>query len=96
MAARTDMELALANIGNNTRSLTSPRSSKFIDDDSQHIGTFQAVLAITDAVVDVTDCVFGSSMETYDADFTLPKGVTIYGSFETLSLESGSVIAYKL
>jgi hypothetical protein len=35
-------------------------------------------------------------MIDYDADFTLPKGVTIYGEFNTLSLASGSVIAYKL
>ena len=37
------------------------------------------------------------TMNIEDAiDFTIPKGVTIYGQFTVLSLGSGSVIAYKL
>jgi hypothetical protein len=29
------------------------------------------------------------------ADFTIPKGVTIYGAFTSIELDSGKVIAYK-
>ena len=28
------------------------------------------------------------------ADFTLPKGMTIYGTFTSIELDSGKVIAY--
>ncbi len=93
---RTTTEIALNNISKNTGSLTRPTESKFIDDTGDHVGTFQALIAITDAELDVSSCVFGDNMTTYDADFTLPKGVTIYGIFETVSLASGSIIAYKL
>jgi len=96
MAIRTETELALANISKNTGSLTRPKESKFINDTSDHVGPFQAIIAIADAELDVSSCVFSATMIDYDADFTLPKGVTIYGEFNTLSLASGSVIAYKL
>jgi len=93
---RTTTEIALNNISKNTGSLTRPTESKFINDTADHVGTFQALIAMTDAELDISSCLFGDNMITYDADFTLPKGVTIYGIFETVSLASGSIIAYKL
>ena len=84
---RTTTEIALNNISKNTGSLTRPTESKFIDDTADHVGTFQALIAMTDAELDVSSCVFGDNMTTY---------VTIYGIFETVSLASGSIIAYKL
>ena len=30
------------------------------------------------------------------ADFTIPLGVTIYGNFASIELDSGAVIAYTL
>jgi hypothetical protein len=29
------------------------------------------------------------------ADFTIPKGTTIYGSFASIELDSGKVLAYN-
>jgi uncharacterized protein YcgI (DUF1989 family) len=71
--------------------------SIFIDDTGQHTGPYVAVTALADAVVDVSDCTsITDSMEDGDADFTIPKGVTIYGRFAVFSLDSGGpVIAYK-
>ena len=71
--------------------------SIFIDDTGQHTGPYVAVTALADAVVDVSDCTsITDSMEGGDADFTIPKGVTIYGRFAVFSLDSGGpVIAYK-
>ena len=81
--------------------------SVFIDDDAVHTGPFVAITAIIDSEVDVSDCVRientmvdgltgttgASVMET---DFTIPKGVTIFGRFEYFSLVSGGkVIAYR-
>ena len=96
MIARTDMEIALQKIGNNPASVTKPSGSTFIDDDADHVGPYQALLAMTDAELDVTSCSFGEGMQGYNADFIIPKGVTIFGDFQTVSLGSGSIIAYKL
>jgi len=64
----------------------------FIDDQVEHTGVFVAVTAITDAAVDVSEC--DVSFIEDIADFTIPKGVTIFGRFKSIELDSGSVIAY--
>ena len=69
--------------------------AKFIDDSAQHTEGFYAIQGINSAKLDVTDCVFPNSMTGFDADFVIPNGAIIYGDFSTLSLDSGSCIAYK-
>ena len=80
--------------------------SVFIDDTVIHTGDFVAITAIEDSVVDASDCtniettmVDGltgtTGATTMATDFTIPKGVTIYGRFPFFSLASGKVIAYK-
>lgn len=64
----------------------------YIDDDGQHTGPYVAFTALEETIVDVSDC----TLDMEDAaDFTVPAGVTIFGMFQVLSLESGKVIAYK-
>ena len=69
--------------------------SVFIDDTDIHTGTFVAIAAIEDSVVDVSDCTNIADTMTDAADFTIPAGLTIYGRFEVFSHASGKVIAYK-
>ena len=69
--------------------------SVFIDDTAIHTGLFVAIAAIEDSVVDVSDCTNIANTMADAADFTIPAGMTIYGSFEYFSLTSGKVIAYK-
>ena len=81
--------------------------SVFIDDADIHTGDFVAITALIDSQVDVSDCtdiettmVDGASgttgATTMTTDFTIPKGVTIYGRFPYFSLVAGGkVIAYK-
>ena len=69
--------------------------SVFIDDIAQHTGPYVAITAIEDSVVDVSDCTNIANTMDDAADFTIPKGVSIYGRFEVFSLASGKVIAYK-
>ena len=64
-----------------------------IDDTDEHTGVFVAITAITDAVVDISECDMSFIEDV--ADFTIPKGVTIYGRFASIELDSGSVIAYR-
>ena len=80
--------------------------SVFIDDNAVHTGPFVAIAAIEDSIIDASastniantmvDGVGGSTgATTMGTDFTLPAGMTIYGSFEYISLDDGAVIAYK-
>ena len=63
-----------------------------IDDTVEHTGPFVAITALSDAAVDVSEC--DMSFITDVADFTIPKGVTIFGRFTSIELDSGSVLAY--
>ena len=64
-----------------------------IDDTDAHTGPFVAITAITDALVDISDCDMSFIEDV--ADFTIPKGVTIYGQFTSIELDSGTVFAYR-
>ena len=68
--------------------------SVLIDDTSQHTGPFVAITALEDAAVDESDCTDIADTMDGAADFTIPKGTTIFGRFSVFSLGSGKVIAY--
>ena len=90
--ARTLMKYTVAEAQN---AALGQAGSVFIDDTAIHTGTFVAIAAIEDSEVDVSDCTNIANTMTDAADFTIPAGMTIYGSFEYFSLASGKVIAYK-
>ena len=94
MAIRTEQEGLLSNIKNNTGSALSPRAVILIDDTVEHTGPYFAITALEDAAVDISEC--DMSFITDVADFTIPKGVTIYGNFTSIELDSGKVLAYSL
>ena len=64
-----------------------------IDGTDEITGPFVAITALSDAAVDISEC--NMSYITDVADFTIPKGVTIFGRFESIELDSGKVLAYK-
>jgi len=64
-----------------------------IDDTDEHTGPFVAITAMTDAVVDTSQCDMTYIEDV--VDFTIPKGVTIYGQFTSIELDSGTVFAYR-
>jgi len=94
MAIRTEQDALLNAVKNNTGAAITPRAAILIDDTVEHTGPYFAITALTDAVVDVDQC--DMSFITDVADFTIPKGVTIYGNFTSIELDSGKVIAYSL
>ena len=63
-----------------------------IDDTVEHTGPYVAITALEDAAVDVSEC--DMSFITDVADFTIPKGTTIFGDFASIELDSGKVLAY--
>jgi len=64
-----------------------------IDDTAEHTGPFVAITALEDAAVDISECDMSYIEDV--ADFTIPKGATIYGSFASIELDSGKVLAYN-
>ena len=94
MAIRTEQEQLLQDVKNNTGSAIKPSAAILIDDTVEHTGPYFAITALEDAVVDISEC--DMSFITDVADFTIPKGVTIYGTFASVELDSGTVIAYSL
>ena len=94
MTIRTEQEASLNDVKKNTGSALQPRAAILIDDTVEHTGPYFAITALEDAVVDVSEC--DMSFITDVADFTIPKGVTIYGNFQSIELDSGKVIAYSL
>lgn len=63
-----------------------------IDDTVAHTGPFVAIQALEDAAVDISECDMSFIEDV--ADFTIPKGLTIYGEFTSIELDSGKVLAY--
>ena len=63
-----------------------------IDDTDAHTGPFVAIQALEDSVVDVSECDMSWIEDV--ADFTIPAGLTIYGKFTSIELDSGKVLAY--
>jgi|TARA_R110002012_G_scaffold69787_2_gene180357 hypothetical protein len=94
MAYNTNQDILLNEVKNNTGSAISPRAAILIDDTAAHTGPYFAITALTDAAVDISEC--DMSFITDVADFTIPKGVTIYGNFASIELDSGTVLAYSL
>ena len=81
-------------------SLTGCCGADYIDDTSagtSHTGPYIALQAVgtADAVLDQSDMDGGVNWTDFDADVTIPRGVTIYGKFTAVSLGSGAVLAYK-
>ena len=98
-AIETDMaalEVLQTSVKTSSLSAIAPSDAILIDDTVAHTGPYFAITCIgtVAAVVDVSEC----DMSFIDdvADFTIPIGVTIYGTFTSIELDSGVVIAYTL
>ena len=63
-----------------------------IDDTDAHTGPFVAITALEDAAVDISECDMSFIEDV--ADFTIPKGTTIFGRFTSIELDSGKVLSY--
>ena len=94
MTYNTNQDILLDGVNKNTGSMIKPSAAILIDDIVEHTGPFFAITALEDAVVDVSEC--DMSFITDVADFTIPKGLTIYGNFTSIALDSGKVLAYTL
>ena len=101
MELRTNVEILLNAIANNTNESVAPGVVVHIDDTVKHTGPFYAIQALTDALIDVDQCDLGyienagsSATQAIATNINLPQGMTIYGSIDSVELDSGSVLAY--
>ena len=56
-------------------------------------GPFAAIQALSDAVIDTSECT--TNIESEAATITIKEGVTIFGHFTSIELDSGKVLCYK-
>jgi len=56
-------------------------------------GPFSAVQALSEAVIDTSECT--TNIESEADTITIPAGVTIFGNFDSIELDSGKVLCYK-
>jgi hypothetical protein len=93
MAIRTEQDVILDGVRKNTGVAISPRAADLIVDTNESTGPYFAITALEDAVVDVSQCdmSFLGGLSANDG----PKGLTIYGNFASIELDSGKVIAYS-
>ena len=69
---------------------------------NEYTGPFYAITALSQAVIDVSECTTNiktrtsaSTMGDVATNITIPLGVTIYGNFKSIELDSGTVVAYS-
>ena len=70
---------------------------------NEYVGPFFAITALSQAVIDVSECTTNFKTRTSAGtmgtltteDITIPLGVTIYGDFTSIELDSGTVVAYS-
>ena len=96
MGFNTNQDRLLDAIKDLNRNALGQCGSIIIDDTVEHTGPFTAITAIgaEDAVIDTSECDLGS-LEDQPATITVPEGVTIFGNFNSIELDSGVVIAYR-
>lgn len=56
-------------------------------------GPFAAVQALSTAIIDTSECTTG--IESAADTITIPTGVTIFGHFTSIELDSGKVLCYR-
>jgi hypothetical protein len=72
--------------------LKSEGGADYITDTAAHTGPYESITALAAAVVSVaTSDNIGGTLTS----IPIPAGVTIFGHFASITLASGTVIAYK-
>ena len=91
-----DLAQGLSRIENNTYTALQPKKTTVIDfavaGAAATTGPFFALTALSDAVLDISG---DENIVTPGATLAIAKGITIYGNFGSIELDSGIVIAYS-
>lgn len=104
MTIRTEQEELLNNIEINTRqsgsgtaniygSFNSVSEAVYIADTDEHTRPFFAVYALSDSVIDTSECT--TNITNVPATLNVTQFQTLYGNFDSIELDSRTIIAYK-
>lgn len=88
----TTAESLLLGVVQNLNETMAPGVVHMIDDVVEHTGPYFAVAALEDSVIDTSQCT--TNITDAAATIAIPKGMTIYGNFTSIELDSGKVLAY--
>tara|TARA_R110002051_G_scaffold154782_3_gene226956 strand:+ start:11502 stop:11759 length:258 start_codon:yes stop_codon:yes gene_type:complete len=81
--------------GQTAYSLTGGNGGKLINDTGTHTGSWQTIQAVNGAAAVLNHAGTICNIEDFDANTTIDSGQELYGKFTQITLNSGSVIAYK-
>jgi len=88
----TVSESLLLSLVKNLSETMAPGVVHMIDDTVEHTGPYFAIAALEDSVIDTSECT--TNITDAAATISIPKGMTIYGNFASIELDSGKVLAY--
>jgi mitochondrial fission protein ELM1 len=88
----TVSESLLLSLVKNLNETMAPGVVQMIDDTVEHTGPYFAIAALEDSVIDTSECT--TNITDAAATISIPKGMTIYGNFTSIELDSGKVLAY--
>ena len=101
--AQSNEEIYLSKLATESSAAINPVTTIMFGGAEQnaYTGPFYALTALAEAVIDVSECELNiktrtsaSTMGAVETNITIPVGVTIYGNFSSIELDSGTVIAY--
>ena len=102
MVIRTEQDQLFANIKNNTKNAISPGATTYLSLTKKFTGPFFAITALTDTVFDASECDLNinesndsGAMRAITTDLAIVAGITIYGNFASIELDSGTAVAYS-
>jgi len=84
---------SIEGIANDTSLSLGQGGAEYVADTAAHPGNFVAIQAVEVAVINTLTA--GNWTPSTATAIPLPAGSTIFGSFSTLTLTSGKVIAYR-
>ena len=102
-SANRNSSIRVANdIKQNTKNAISPGATTYLSGTKKFTGPFFAITALTDTVFDASQCTLNinesddsGAMRAITTDLAIVAGITIYGNFASIELDSGTAVAYS-
>ena len=101
MVDNTAMTTDLAAIEVTQNRMVAPTSTVYLTGTKAFTGPFYAITALTETVIDVSEgntniveSDDSGSMQATASNLTIPAGVSVYGNFAVVELDSGTAIGY--
>ena len=97
----TAIDAVLDTIDERMDRVSAPSSTVMLTGTKAFTGPFYALSALEDSVIDaseggtnITESDDSGAIQALSGELTIPKGMTIYGNFAVVELDSGKMIGY--